>query len=364
MKNLLLTLALSATTSLGLAATTHNHKTVDATTLVNDNVLVGYWHNWDYAGGYQGGTARYMDLTAVPIDYNVVDVSFLKSDFKGEMPDFKPEMPNHPTWTQDQKDQEFASEVDVLHSENRKVILSLGGASANIELKSSQTSDFTNKVKELVAKYYFDGIDIDLENDSVLAGDNVDVISTSLKNIKDENKDFYITMAPEFPNLKSRAYGSFVPYLRSLKDYYNFINPQLYNQAGDGVSPTQKDKNYFLNKYGIDIGWWLPQTQSNPKLTSVFLALITKYIVTGEAGNGFEMIPADKLVLGLPASNDAANNGVVSESDLEQALVYLQDFKNNDGSPIKIKGLMTWSVNWDKNTNFRFMEMYRNLFQD
>ncbi|WP_342277030.1 glycosyl hydrolase family 18 protein [Spiroplasma endosymbiont of Nebria brevicollis] len=86
-------------------------------------------------------------------------------------------MPNHPEWTQDQKDQAFTSQVNILHSQNRKVILSLGGTLTNIELKNSQITEFTNKIKELVAKYHFDGIDTDLENDSVLAGDNVNVIT-------------------------------------------------------------------------------------------------------------------------------------------------------------------------------------------
>ncbi|WP_342277029.1 hypothetical protein [Spiroplasma endosymbiont of Nebria brevicollis] len=54
-------------------------------------------------------------------------------------------------------------------------------------------------------------------------------------------------MAPEFPNLKVATHESFVPYLKSLKDYYNFINPQFYNQLGDGVSQTSDDKDYFLN---------------------------------------------------------------------------------------------------------------------
>ncbi|WP_342277028.1 hypothetical protein [Spiroplasma endosymbiont of Nebria brevicollis] len=104
----------------------------------------------------------------------------------------------------------------------------------------------------------------------------------------------------------------------------------------------------------------MPQTQSNPQLKSVFLALITKYITTGETVNGFEMIPADKLVLGLPANIDAAANGIVTAEQLAQALIYLKELN----SAIKIKGLMTWSVNWDANTDFGFMKMYQKLFSN
>ena len=41
-------------------------------------------------------------------------------------------------------------------------------------------------------------------------------------------------MAPEFPYLRNNQ--AYTPYVRALENEYDFIAPQLYNQAGDGIS--------------------------------------------------------------------------------------------------------------------------------
>ncbi|MFE8730871.1 chitinase, partial [Aeromonas hydrophila] len=66
---------------------------------------------------------------------------------------------------------------------------------------------------------------------------NQTVIPAALRLVKDhyrtQGKNFLITMAPEFPYLT--ASGPYTPYLRALEGYYDWINPQFYNQGGDGI---------------------------------------------------------------------------------------------------------------------------------
>ncbi|WP_459203020.1 fibronectin type III domain-containing protein, partial [Pseudomonas fragariae (ex Marin et al. 2024)] len=74
-----------------------------------------------------------------------------------------------------------------------------------------------------------------------------------------------------------------------------------------------------------------------------FLYYLTDSLIHGT--RGFTKIPANRLAIGLPTNNDAAATGyVINPDDVKYALDTLQA----DGNPIR--GLMTWSVNWDNGT--------------
>ncbi len=298
--------------------------TVDAAAeMVNvdgKKVLVGYWHNWASSGrdGYKQGTSATLKLSDVNEIYNVVPVSFMKSDGVNRIPTFKP---------YNQTDEEFRKEVATLNAQNRTVLLALGGADAHIELVAGDEQAFADEIIRQVETYGFDGLDIDLEQLAITAGANQTVIPTALKIVKShykaEGKTFVITMAPEFPYLKpGQAYEQ---YIQSLTGYYDYIAPQYYNQGGDGV-------------WVDEISTWVPQ--SNDELKYEFLYYLSDSLIHGT--RTYFQIPNDKLVVGLPANVDAAGSGYVIESaDVYRALKQLKE----DGNPIK--GLMTWSANWD-----------------
>jgi hypothetical protein len=69
----------------------------------------------------------------------------------------------------------------------------------------------------------------------------------------------------------------------------------------------------------------------------------------------FPPLPAEKVLIGLPASTDAASGGFTPDSVLHAALDYLYAGKSFGGKyhladprgyP-KFRGVMTWSINWD-----------------
>ncbi|PMW97018.1 chitinase [Pseudomonas sp. FW215-R2] len=293
--------------------------------IAGKKILMGFWHNWPAgpSDGYQRGQFANIALENVPKDYNVVAVAFMKGS---GIPTFKPF---------NVSDAEFRRQVGVLNSQGRAVLISLGGADAHIELRAGQEQPLANEIIRLVETYGFDGLDIDLEQSAIDFAANKTVLPAALKLVKDhyagQGKHFIISMAPEFPYLTTT--GKYVGYLQALEGYYDFIAPQFYNQGGDGVwVPEANNGN----------GAWI--AQNNDALKEDFLYYLTESLVTGT--RGFTKIPADKFVIGLPANVDAAATGYVIDKNVVGNAMKRLAVK---GHPIK--GLMTWSVNWDNGTS-------------
>lgn len=319
--------------------------TINSSDISNKKIVMGFWHNWlesEYAGsGYQRGFFRNLQLTDIPESYNVVAVAFMKvteaaAKFGERIPDFEPNTMSA---------EEFHRQVSVLKSQGRKVLISLGGADAHIELIVGDEQPLAEKIIQLTETYGFDGLDIDLEQNAITAKKNQTVIPTALKIVKEhyrqKNKKFIISMAPEFPYL--RKGNSYEPYITSLTGYYDFIAPQFYNQGGDGI-------------WDPVINSWIPQNDDARK--EHFLYALTHAIVSDNAE--WVTIPSDKFVIGLPTNNDAAATGYVIDP---QVVTNVLSRLEQEGYPIK--GLMTWSVNWDagrtkdgKEYDWEFIDRY------
>ncbi|BBV08185.1 hypothetical protein BML2537_16790 [Providencia stuartii] len=287
----------------------------------NKKIMMGFWHNWaaGASDGYQQGQCANMNLTDIPEEYNVVAVAFMKGE---GIPTFKP---------YNLSDAEFHRQVGVLNSQGRAVLISLGGADAHIQLKTGDEDKLTNEIIRLVETYGFDGLDIDLEQTAISSANNKIVLPAALKKVKEhyaaEGKNFIISMAPEFPYL--RINGAYLDYINALEGYYDFIAPQYYNQGGDGI---------WVDETTSGKGAWL--SQNSDAMKEDFLYYLTESLVTGT--RGYTKIPPSKFVIGLPANNDAAGSGYV----IDKQAVY-NAFARLDAKNLSIKGLMTWSVNWD-----------------
>lgn len=310
----------------------------------NKKIMMGFWHNWaaGASDGYQQGQFANMNLTDIPAEYNVVAVAFMKGD---GIPTFKP---------YNLSDTEFRRQVSVLNSQGRAVLISLGGADAHIELKTGDEDRLANEIIRLVETYGFDGLDIDLEQAAIGAANNKTVLPAALKKVKThyaaEGKNFIVSMAPEFPYLRTN--GTYLDYITALEGYYDFIAPQYYNQGGDGI---------WVDEANGGKGAWI--TQNNDAMKEDFLYYLTESLVTGT--RGYTKIPASKFVIGLPTNNDAAATGYV----VDKQAVY-NAFARLDAKGLSIKGLMTWSVNWDNGKskagvayNWEFKTRYAALIQ-
>ncbi|RMU36451.1 fibronectin type III domain-containing protein [Pseudomonas syringae group genomosp. 3] len=350
----------------------YKNRKVDAASAMPDirgkNILMGFWHNWpsEPGQGYQQGLFKEMQLTDIPEAYNVVAVAFMKG---AGIPTFKPYKLS---------DDAFRAQVAALNAQGRAVLISLGGADAHIELHAGQEEALAYEIIRLVEVYGFDGLDIDLEQAAITFADNRTVLPAALRMVREhyetEGKHFIISMAPEFPYLRAskklpvlkeittyfpflkdfvtfleslRSGGAYLAYINALEDIYDFIAPQYYNQGGDGI---------WVDEANGGKGLWV--TQNNDAHKKDFLFYLTDSLIHGT--RGFTKIPADKLAIGLPTNNDAAATGYVVNP--QDAIDALDDLKKA-GNPIR--GLMTWSVNWDagkdktgKEYNWEFVNRY------
>jgi chitinase len=268
-------------------------------------------------------------LTEIPPEYNVICVAFMETGPNG-IPTFAPKYIPEDT---------FIAGVAALRAQGRTVVLSLGGADGYVALRWSDKEAFQAELIRLTDYYGFNGLDLDLEGESVGAADNAGVIPAALRAVKSyyqaQGRDYVITLAPEFNLLRGDA-APYRPYLEGLNGAYDLVFPQYYNQGGDGI--WSEELNVYLS-------------QNDNTRKAQFLYALTHALVTGT--QDFLRIPPEKFAIGLPASPDAAFNGYVQNpADVQWAL----DRLAAEGNPIR--GLMTWSVNQDFRNGYEFARRY------
>lgn len=323
--------------------------------------LIGYWHNWD------DSNAPYIPLDQVDARYKVVNISFAVpqtgTDYKME---FIPDQVNSTT---------LISQIQFLQSQGRTVNISLGGAGTHIALDQiSKRDTFINTMNTILNTYGFDGIDIDLEGNSVVVSGGTIAIPVDAKiiNLIDAikqimsdyrptyNRKMFLSMAPEtaFVQGGMSAYGgiwgAYLPIIDALRDSIDILHVQLYNSG---------------SMYGIDGNIY---TQG----TADFIVAMTEACIQGfnTSGGFFNGLPASKIVVGLPACSLAAGGGFADTLMVKSAIDYLIGNGPQPGSYSLIqsgayadlRGMMTWSINWDAinscEDSYQFAENFENIF--
>jgi chitinase len=319
--------------------------------------LVGYWHNWN------DGNAPYLELSEVDPRYTVIEVSFAVPA-AGSTYDmvFAPAETAPAT---------FIADVAALQAQGKKVLISIGGANATVHLDSDAERDqFVSSMLGILNTYGFDGIDIDLEGASVaISGGTIanptDARITRLIDAVNSIADQYeaangvpmmLTMAPETAYVQGgmSAYGgiwgAYLPIIDALRNRLDILQVQLYNSG---------------SMYGIDGGIY---TQG----TADFIVSQTEALLQGftTGGGFFAPLPPEKVAIGLPACPLAAGGGYVTPAVLEQAVDYLRGTGPQPGSYQRVatyptlRGLMTWSINWDATANCAAADEYAQAFED
>lgn len=122
--------------------------------------------------------------------------------------------------------------------------------------------------------------------------------------------------------------------------------------------------------YGIDGGVY---TQG----TADFIVAMTEAVIQGfsTSGGNFPGLPASKVAVGLPACPMAAGGGFTDSNLVIAAIKYLMGqgpqpgnytLLNPTGYP-QLRGMMTWSINWDAvstcNNVYEYASTYQQIFE-
>jgi len=328
---------------------------------LGSRVVVGYFQNWDIS------SAPYIRLRDVNSKYNVINVAFATPVSTSDMTmTFAPAV---------QTQAEFISDIQALQAQGRKVQISIGGADAPVQLLTTADRDkFVSSMKTIISTYGFDGFDIDLEGNSVIL-DNGDVNFKSPTTPKINNlisatrelvtyfrglgKDFWLTSAPETQYVQGgygnygTAFGGYLPVLYSLRDILTFVHVQYYNTG---------------TQFGLD-------DKIYAQSTADFIVAMTDMLLRGfpvarNASNVFPALREDQVAFGLPATNTGAapSGGYVAPAELNKALNYLVKGISYGSAYVTpksypgLRGIMTWSINWDKTTGDAWVSNAYNFF--
>ncbi|MGP3978859.1 chitinase [Streptomyces sp. 8N114] len=333
-----------------------------------EHALVGYLHS-SFANG-----SGYTRLADVPDSWDIIDLAFgeptsaTSGDIRFELCP-KTECPNVET-----KD-EFKAAVKAKQAQGKKVLLSIGGQNGQVRLTTAEARDrFVSSVSAIIDEYGLDGLDIDFEGHSLSldAGDTdfknpttpvvVNLIS-AVKSLKAKyGQDFTLTMAPEtfFVQLGYQRYGpgqsggdpragAYLPVIHALRDDLTLLHVQDYNS---GPIMGLDDQYHQMGSADFHIA-----------MTDM---LLTGFPVQGDTGNVFPALPPEKVAVGMPATTQAGN-GHVPSSEVNKALDCLTKGTNcgsyqPHGTRPALRGLMTWSINWDRFNNWEFSKNFDRYF--
>ncbi|MCX6189390.1 MAG: T9SS type A sorting domain-containing protein [Bacteroidetes bacterium] len=146
-------------------------------------------------------------------------------------------------------------------------------------------------------------------------------------------------------------WGGYLPIIDGLRDSLDVLQVQLYNSG---------------SMYGVDGNIY---TQG----TADFIIAMTEALIHGfnTSGGMFVGLPANKVAVGLPSCTSAAGGGFVDSATVKSAIDYLRgkgsqpgtySLSNKSAYP-SLRGMMTWSINWDAVSTCASKYQYANNFE-
>ncbi|GAB3879052.1 glycoside hydrolase family 18 protein [Kibdelosporangium lantanae] len=323
------------------------------------HALIGYLHT-SFANG-----SGYIRMADVPDAWDIIDLAFGEpsSPTSGNI-HFTlcpvSECPNVET------EAAFTAAIKAKQAKGKKVLLSIGGQNGQVQLTTTAARDaFVSSVAAIIDRYGLDGLDVDFEGHSLYlnAGDTdfrspttpviVNLIS-ALKSLKARyGAKFVLTMAPEtfFVQVGYQFYGgagggdnrtgAYLPVIHAMRDDLTVLHVQDYNSG----PVTGLDNQYH--------------TMGDASFHIAMTDMLKAGFTVAGTGIRFPGLRPDQIAFGVPAAV-SAGNGYISPAQNQQAVTCLARGQNcgsytlRGGASPDFRGLMTWSINWDRYYNWEF----------
>lgn len=314
--------------------------TCAVTSKPSGKVLQGYWENWDGASNGVHPPLGWIPVTDSRITghgYNVINAAFPVI------------LPDGTVLWEDGMDSTVKvptpAEMCAAKDAGLTTLMSIGGAAAGIDLGSSTVADrFVETVVPILKKCNFDGIDIDIETGLTGSG-NISQLSASQANLiriidgvlARMPSNFGLTMAPETAYVTggSITYGSiWGAYLPIVKKYADngrlwWLNMQYYNGSMYGCAGDSYSMRHGRRVHRAD-----GLSRQGARRPGHHHQGPLRQAGSGTSGPTRRRRRLHEHRSGLTAWNHYGNS---------------------------LKGLMTWSLNWDGSKGWAFGDNVRSL---
>lgn len=283
------------------------------------HVLTGYWQN--FADG-----AIPLRLSNINAYYTLVVVAFADAD---------PNTPGGITFTLNSglssalggyTVAQFTRDIATLHARGKRVILSVGGGQGTIDVSDAESAkNFANSVYGLMRTYGFDGVDIDMENNSL----DVAGMTSALQQLaRKAGPRLIITLAPQTIDMQSTS-DSYFQLALNISNILSLVNMQYYNSG----TMLGCDQRVYADG-------------NEDFLTALACIQLQSGLNPSQVG------------LGVPGSPAASSNGYVDPSVVKQALGCLATQGTCDTftppSTWSIGSVTIWSINVDASHGYPF----------
>jgi chitinase len=327
------------------------------------HALIGYLHA-SFANG-----SGYVRMADVPDAWDVIQLAFgeptsvTSGDIRfnrcpaGECPNVESEA-------------EFIAAIRAKQAKGKKVLIFIGGHNGQVRLTTTAARDaFVRSVSAIIDRYGLDGLDIDFEGHSLsLDPGDVDFRSpttpvivnliSALRTLTARYGDgFVLTMAPEtfFVQVGHQFYGgagvgdnrtgAYLPVIHALRNALTVLHVQDYNSG-----PVMGLDGQYHTMGGAD--FHIAMTD-----------MLTAGFPVANTGHTFSGLRPEQIAIGLPAAV-SAGNGHTPPAQVQVAVNCLVkgqqcgSYTLRGGTSPALRGLMTWSINWDRFFNWEFMNSH------
>ncbi|TCC00702.1 chitinase [Micromonospora zingiberis] len=326
------------------------------------HALIGYLHA-SFANG-----SGYLRMADVPADWDVINLAFgeptsvTSGDIRFQLCPVT-ECPGVESETA------FIAAIRAKQQQGKKVLLSIGGQNGQVQLTTTAARDaFVRSVSAIIDRYGLNGLDIDFEGHSLYLnpGDTdfrnpttpvIVHLIAAIRALKQRyGPNLVLTMAPEtfFVQLGYQFYGpgpwggqdpragSYLPVIHALRDDLTVLHVQNYNSG-----PIMGLDNQYHTMGGADF---------HVAMTDMLLA---GFPVAGNPDRRFPALRQDQVAFGAPSSV-SAGNGYLAPAGIQSAVSCLVQglrcgsYTPRSGTNPHLRGLMTWSINWDRYYQWEF----------